>query len=81
MEMIGLEPLQEHEDLDLVKGLLERHLEYTESSVAQRILADWPAMAAKFVKVMPLEYRRVLNKARMSAPVPESREAAGVARG
>ena len=81
MEMIGLEPLQEHEDLDLVKGLLERHLEYTDSSVAQRILADWPAMAAKFVKVMPLEYRRVLNEARMSAPVPESREAAGVARG
>ena len=79
LEMVGLEPLDEHEDLDLVKGLLERHLEYTASTVAARVLTDWPAMAGKFVKVMPKEYRRVLEERRREserlaqhpAPAPE----------
>ncbi len=64
MEMVGLEPLEEPEDLDLVKGLLERHLEYTGSTVARRLLEDWPAAARKFVKVMPTDYRRVLEQQR-----------------
>jgi len=81
MEMVGLEPLDEHEDLDLVQGLLERHLEYTGSTVARRILEDWPALAKKFVKVMPREYRRVLNEAKAKAAAVEGRETAGVARG
>ena len=62
MEMIGLEKLDEPEDLDLVKGLLERHFEYTESTVSENILNQWPKIADSFVKVMPLEYRRVLNE-------------------
>ena len=62
MEMILLEQLDEAEDLDLVKGLLERHQEYTESTVAGNILKNWPEEAASFVKVMPTEYRRVLNE-------------------
>ncbi|MGE3075539.1 MAG: glutamate synthase large subunit [Dehalococcoidia bacterium] len=81
MEMVSLEALEEHEDLDLVQGLLERHVEYTGSTVASRILKDWPALSAKFVKVMPNEYRRVLNEASMRAGTDETREAAGVAGG
>tara|TARA_B100000029_G_scaffold492455_1_gene553771 strand:- start:1426 stop:5988 length:4563 start_codon:yes stop_codon:yes gene_type:complete len=62
MEMIGLEKLDEPEDLELVRGLLKRHSEYTESTVAKDILNQWPKIAESFVKVMPLEYRRVLNE-------------------
>ena len=62
MEMIGLEPLDEPEDLDLVKGLLERHTEYTGSTVSSNLLDGWPAKASEFVKVMPTEYRRVLDE-------------------
>jgi glutamate synthase (ferredoxin) len=80
-EMVGLEPLEENEDLDLVQGLLQRHVEYTGSTVAAGILRDWPALAQKFVKVMPLEYRRVLNEARARTEATGSLEAAGVARG
>jgi glutamate synthase (ferredoxin) len=64
MEMVGLEPLEEPEDLGLVRGLLERHVEYTGSTVARRLLTDWPAAARKFVKVMPVDYRRVLEQQR-----------------
>ena len=62
LEMIDLEGLDEPEDLDLVKGLLSRHLEYTESTVARELLKDWPAAARRFLKVMPKEYRRVLRE-------------------
>ncbi len=60
MEMVSLEPLEEAEDVGLVQGLLERHREYTGSTVADALLVDWPAAARRFVKVMPNEYRRVL---------------------
>ncbi|MEO8539052.1 MAG: glutamate synthase large subunit [bacterium] len=73
LEMVGLEALDEHEDLDLVQGLLKRHIEYTGSTVATHILQGWPELATKFVKVMPREYRRVLNEARAKT---DSREAA-----
>ncbi|MDR0440797.1 MAG: glutamate synthase subunit alpha, partial [Candidatus Accumulibacter sp.] len=44
----------------LLKSLVERHAEYTGSAVARRILEDWPRYRARFVKVMPHEYRRAL---------------------
>ena len=61
-EMVDLEPLAEDEDIDLVRSLLERHREHTGSTVADRLLQDWQATISRFVKVMPLDYRRVLNE-------------------
>ncbi len=57
--MVDLEPLQEPEDIELVRDLIE-HAGYTGSEVAARILGDWPAIAAKFVKVMPIDYKRAI---------------------
>jgi glutamate synthase domain-containing protein 3 len=58
--MVELEKLEEPEDLDLVRGLIERHFEYTASDVAKRMLAEWPDVASKFVKVMPTDYKRAI---------------------
>jgi glutamate synthase domain-containing protein 3 len=58
--MVDLEKLDDAEDMDLVRGLLERHREYTSSTVAAKMLADWPKIAKRFVKVMPRDYKRVL---------------------
>ena len=60
MEMIDLEALDDSEEMDLVRGLLERHVEYTGSTVAADLLARWPEAAWEFTKVMPTDYRRVL---------------------
>ena len=79
LEMVSFEALDEEEDLDLVRGLLERHMEYTESTVASRLLTGWPAAAREFVKVMPNEYRRVLNERR--AAQETAAQASAVARG
>jgi glutamate synthase (NADPH/NADH) large chain len=78
-DMVGLEKLEEEEDVQLVHGLLQRHLEYTGSTVAQRLLASWPAVAAQFVKVMPRDYKRVIEVMRRAAE--EGDAAADVMRG
>ena len=63
-EMVSLEPLNDAEDVDLVRGLIERHRQYTGSTVADGILRDWTSVIARFVKVMPNDYKRVLAEQR-----------------
>ena len=42
--------------------LIENHLHYTGSARARAILDDWVSYLPKFVKVMPVEYRRALEE-------------------
>jgi glutamate synthase (NADPH/NADH) large chain len=58
-DMVELEAL-DAEDSVLLRELLGRHQEETESTVAARLLEDWDASVARFVKVMPRDYKRVL---------------------
>ena len=44
-----------------MNGLVQRHQTYTQSALAARVLANWPQMVSKFVKVMPKDYKRVLQ--------------------
>ena len=60
-DMVTLEAMNDDSDLELVHALLEKHLNYTQSDVAERVLRDWDNMAQKFVKVMPTDYKRVLG--------------------
>jgi len=46
----------------LLKGLIEKHFKYTGSRQARRILDDWAVSRARFVKIMPHEYRRALTE-------------------
>lgn len=61
MEMIGLEE-PSSEDKEELKKLIENHLSYTESDLAKEILEDWEKNSAKFIKVMPTEYKKALKK-------------------
>jgi glutamate synthase (ferredoxin) len=58
--MVDIDPMTAAEDVELVKDLLKRHAHYTGSTVAEKILAGWKAQQAKFVKVTPKDYKRVL---------------------
>jgi glutamate synthase (NADPH) large chain len=65
--MVDLEALTP-DDETFLQEIIERHVEYTSSELGARILHDWPAIAAAFVKVMPRDYKRVLAaEARASA--------------
>ncbi|AAU91702.1 glutamate synthase, large subunit [Methylococcus capsulatus str. Bath] len=49
-------------DMRRLRFLIEKHLRYTGSGRARLILDDWGCYAAKFVKVMPVDYRKALEK-------------------
>ncbi len=59
--MVDLEPLVAEEDVQEVQELLRRHVRYTQSALAERILAQWEGMQPRFVKVVPRDYKRALN--------------------
>jgi len=59
-EMAALEQLSEM-DLETVKAMIEKHAELTGSSRAVAILNNWRTFARQFVKVMPMDYKRVLQ--------------------
>ncbi len=59
--MVDVEPLVADEDVREVRELLRRHARYTQSTVAEGILARWGKTQPKFVKVMPRDYKRSLN--------------------
>ncbi len=50
-----------------LRGLIENHLRYTGSARARAILDDWDSYLGKFVKVMPVEYRRALREMQAKA--------------
>jgi glutamate synthase (ferredoxin) len=58
--MVDLEPLLDSEDVEMVKDLLARHIRYTQSAVAARLLVAWERTQQTLVKVMPRDYKRVL---------------------
>jgi glutamate synthase (NADPH) large chain len=60
--MVELGPIRESDSLKQLHTLITRHFQYTESAVARRILDNWEDYAAKFVQVMPTEYRMVLQR-------------------
>ncbi|WP_375488439.1 glutamate synthase-related protein, partial [uncultured Mycobacterium sp.] len=59
-EMVQLEGLDE-DDLNWLRGMIQSHVDNTDSTVGQRILSDWASQQRHFVKVMPLDYKRVLQ--------------------
>ena len=61
-EMVELERLESQSDLAEVRGLIERHLSFTGSTVARAVLDDWRSIVRQFVKVMPVDYKRVLEQ-------------------
>jgi glutamate synthase (ferredoxin) len=60
-QMVGLEPLDDPEEINEVYQMIQRHADYTRSQKAAKVLANWSAMLPKFVKVMPRDYKRVLQ--------------------
>jgi glutamate synthase (ferredoxin) len=59
-EMVALELLDDN-DLETLKTMIEKHAELTGSARGTIILLNWRTYAHKFVKVMPMDYKRVLQ--------------------
>jgi glutamate synthase domain-containing protein 3 len=64
LTMVELETVWKQEDKDLLYDLINQHLNWTASTRAQYILDAWPDMVGRFVKVVPIDYRKALEKMR-----------------
>jgi len=61
LAMVGLEKLADPEEIQEVRAMIQRHVEYTNSERGRNILKLWEEMVPKFVKVMPKDYKRVIE--------------------
>jgi len=60
MELVSLEKLTDPNEIEELWKLIQRHQTYAGSTLAGEILADWKNRVPKFVKVLPMDYARVL---------------------
>ncbi len=65
--MVDLERIETADDADEVQSLVRRHVEHTGSALGQHILDEWSRVREQFVKVMPIDYRHVLEQQRREA--------------
>lgn len=62
MDSVDFESVWRSEDVMLLRSLLTKHVRYTGSHLAKALLEDWQAVLPLFLKVTPIEYRKVLAR-------------------
>lgn len=67
MGMVELTLLEDMQDQKELKDLISRHYQYTESPLAKKILDNWANYVTEFIKVTPIEYKKVLEEERIEA--------------
>lgn len=67
MEMVELSLMEDSADNKELHALISNHHKYTGSQLAKRILDNWKEYVDKFIKVVPIEYKKVLQEEKMEA--------------
>lgn len=60
-EIVLLEQLEEAADIITVKKLVKNHADYTGSKIAKNILDKWDQYQGRFIKVVPKDYKKVMQ--------------------
>lgn len=63
--LVDLGSVDEKADIQELQDLINKHLLYTQSSLASKILTHWDEYLPKFVKVIPFEYKKVLEEQKL----------------
>ncbi|MCB8998805.1 MAG: glutamate synthase large subunit [Bacteroidales bacterium] len=67
MGMVELSLVEDPSDVKELKELISKHLHFTESPLAAKILDNWTDYLPKFIKVIPFEYKKVLEEEKLEA--------------
>ncbi len=67
LSMVGLERVEQPDDIQLLHMLIDKHYRYTSSPRAEWILENFGRLLSRFVKVMPQDYKAVLDKRQQKA--------------
>jgi glutamate synthase domain-containing protein 3 len=78
-EMVGLGKIDDLDELNIVHGMIFRHAQYTGSRRAEEVLASWAHWVPFFVRVMPHDYRRVVEAQKKMRETGLSQEEAEMA--
>jgi len=62
MGLVGLESIETEEEKQAVFDYVREHVEYTNSDLGKQFLENWDERVKHFVKVMPHDYKRVLEE-------------------
>ena len=63
--LVELSPVEDKADIKELQSMISNHLMYTQSSVASNILTNWEIYLPMFVKVIPFEYKKVLQEQKL----------------
>ncbi|MBA3440455.1 MAG: glutamate synthase subunit alpha, partial [Pyrinomonadaceae bacterium] len=78
-EMVQLTMLEDWDEIETIKSMIFRHAEYTGSRCASEILVHWDEVLPNFVRVIPNDYKRVLDAQRQMREQGMSMEEAAMA--
>ena len=67
MEMVELSLVEDKSDSLELHYLISTHALYTQSPIAKKILKNWDSYLKHFIKVTPIEYKKVLQEEKMEA--------------
>lgn len=59
--IVKIEKISSEDEMYQVKNMIKKHVEYTDSPLAKRILANWKTYVKRFTKVIPKDYKRMLE--------------------
>ncbi len=59
-QMVEIERIEDPQEAEALRALIQKHVDATGSKHAERILAAWPTKLPKFLRVIPKDYKRVL---------------------
>jgi len=65
LDMVDLESVRKPKDQARLRSMLEKHMQYTGSLKAKMILEHWDTMLPQFVKIMPIDYKKVLERMKL----------------
>jgi len=63
--LVELSSVEDKTDIVELQEMIQKHMLYTQSPQAEKVLTNWEEYLPKFVKVIPLEYKKVLNEAKL----------------
>jgi NAD(P)H-dependent glutamate synthase small subunit len=74
MEMVEVSGIEEPAEIAFVRGMIEDHHHYTGSELAARILLEFNRALPRFVKILPIDYKRVLAEEAAKAEAAKKAE-------
>lgn len=71
---VGLYSVTDPTEIAFLRGLIEDHRHYTRSEVAEQILGDFNRILPRFIKVLPHDYKKVLDKEKQAVAEAKKQE-------